>query len=145
STRLTGWKTRYRATTACANCPITCVIPACPCRRPWPPTRKCFSESDVMQTMKWMHGVRLGVLVGLLGLGATWAAAQATGGAQIQGPGQVVAAGTVPDEATRVAVISRLREIYGAERVVDQLSLGSVVAPPQWSQHVQKLLSPALK
>jgi OmpA-OmpF porin, OOP family len=98
-----------------------------------------------MQAMKWMHGVRLGVLVGLLGLGATWAAAQATGGAQIQGPGQVVVAGTVPDEATRVAVISRLREIYGAERVVDQLSLGSVVAPPQWSQHVQKLLSPALK
>ncbi|MBP7132491.1 MAG: OmpA family protein [Aquabacterium sp.] len=91
-----------------------------------------------------MHGVRVGVLV-TLGLWSVWSAAQDAAGAQIQGPGQVVVAGTVPDEATRVAVISRLRELYGAERVVDQLSLGQVVAPPQWSQHVQKLLSPSLK
>jgi OOP family OmpA-OmpF porin len=97
-----------------------------------------------MQAVKWMHGVRVGVLV-TLGLWSVWSAAQDAAGAQIQGPGQVVVAGTVPDEATRVAVISRLRELYGAERVVDQLSLGQVVAPPQWSQHVQKLLSPSLK
>lgn len=57
----------------------------------------------------------------------------------------VVVAGTVPDEATRAAVIGRLRELYGADRVVDQLSLGAVVAPPQWRDHVNKLLSPALK
>ena len=61
------------------------------------------------------------------------------------GPQQVVVAGTVPDEATRVAVIARLRELYGADRVVDQLALGAVVAPPQWSEHVQRLLSPAIK
>ena len=97
-----------------------------------------------MQAVKWMHGVRLGVLAGL-GFWSVWVGAQSTGGAQIQGPGQVVVAGTVPDEATRVAVISRLRELYGAERVVDQLSLGSVVAPPQWAEHLQKLLSPSLK
>ncbi|MDX9844220.1 MAG: OmpA family protein [Aquabacterium sp.] len=97
-----------------------------------------------MQAVKWMHTVRLGVLAGLVA-GSNWVGAQTAGGAQIQGPGQVVVAGTVPDEATRVAVIARLRELYGAERVVDQLALGSVVAPPQWSQHVQKLLSPSLK
>jgi OOP family OmpA-OmpF porin len=57
----------------------------------------------------------------------------------------VVASGTVPDEATRAQLLSRLREVYGAERVVDQLTLGSVVAPPQWSQYVQKLLSGSLK
>lgn len=57
----------------------------------------------------------------------------------------VVVSGTVPDEATRVAVVSRLREIYGADRVVDQLALGQVVAPPQWAQYVGKLLSPNLK
>ena len=57
----------------------------------------------------------------------------------------VIVSGTVPDEATRVALLSRLREIYGAERVVDQLALGAVVAPPQWSQYVGKLLSPSLK
>lgn len=67
------------------------------------------------------------------------------GGAQVLEPRQVVVAGTVPDEATRVAVISRLRELYGPDRVVDQLTLGAVVAPPQWSQYVQKLLSPAIK
>ncbi|TAK93002.1 MAG: OmpA family protein [Aquabacterium sp.] len=65
--------------------------------------------------------------------------------AQVQGPNQVVVAGTVPDEATRVAVISRMRELYGADRVVDQLTLGSVVAPPQWNQYVSKLLSPSIK
>ncbi|MBU0917436.1 OmpA family protein [Aquabacterium parvum] len=59
--------------------------------------------------------------------------------------GKVVVAGVVPDEATRVAVLTRLREVYGAERVVDQLSLGSVVAPPNWGQHVQRLISPSLK
>lgn len=59
--------------------------------------------------------------------------------------GKVVVAGVVPDEATRSAVVSRLRELYGAERVVDQLSLGAVVAPPNWGQHVQRLISPALK
>lgn len=59
--------------------------------------------------------------------------------------GPVVASGTVPDEATRAAVIGRLRELYGADRVVDQLSLGSVVAPALWRDHVNKLLSPALK
>ncbi len=75
----------------------------------------------------------------------------ATPGAQAQipvpapAPKPVIVSGTVPDEATRVAVVSRLREIYGAERVVDQLALGAVVAPPQWSQYVGKLLSPSLK
>ena len=58
---------------------------------------------------------------------------------------KVVVAGVVPDEATRIAVLTRLRDVYGAERVVDQLSLGAVVAPPQWGQHVQRLISPSLK
>lgn len=48
--------------------------------------------------------------------------------------------GTVPDEATRVAILSRVRELYGAERVVDQLGVGTLAAPPQWTQQVQKLL-----
>jgi OOP family OmpA-OmpF porin len=57
----------------------------------------------------------------------------------------VVASGTVPDEAARAAVLARLRELYGAERVVDQLTLGSVVAPPQWTMYVQKLLGNSLR
>jgi OOP family OmpA-OmpF porin len=103
-----------------------------------------------------MTGRKPGVqsLAGLLALlavavpMAAWAQGvpgAAAGAAQLLGPNQVVVAGTVPDEATRVLVISRLRELYGAERVVDQLTLGAVVAPPQWQQYVQKLLSPSLK
>ncbi len=57
----------------------------------------------------------------------------------------VVVSGTVGDEATRVALVARLREIYGADRVVDQLAVGPVVAPPHWAQHVGQLLSPSLR
>lgn len=57
----------------------------------------------------------------------------------------VVVSGTVPDEATRNAILARMREIYGAERVVDQLGVGAVVAPPDWTGYVQKMLSPQLK
>jgi OmpA-OmpF porin, OOP family len=60
-------------------------------------------------------------------------------------PGQVVVTGTVPDEATKLAFLSRLRELYGSERVVDQISVGAVVMPAGWSGDVQKLLSPTLK
>ncbi len=60
-------------------------------------------------------------------------------------PNQVVVAGTVPDEATRNAILAKVREVYGAERVLDQLGVGPVVAPPNWSGYVQKLVSPQLK
>ena len=60
-------------------------------------------------------------------------------------PGMVVVSGTVPDEATRQAILTRTRELYGADRVVDQLGVGNLVAPPNWAQHVQSILSPDLK
>lgn len=59
--------------------------------------------------------------------------------------GQVVVAGTVPDESTRQAILARVRELYGNERVVDQLGVGNLVAPPNWSQHVQRALHSDLK
>jgi OOP family OmpA-OmpF porin len=74
-------------------------------------------------------------------MAAAWPAAAETAAA----PNQVVVAGTVPDEATRNAILARVREIYGAERVVDQLGVGQVVAPPNWSGYVQKIVSPNLK
>ena len=57
----------------------------------------------------------------------------------------VVVAGTVPDEATKAAILQRARAVYGAARVVDQVAVGSVVAPPNWSAHMQKLISDPLK
>jgi OOP family OmpA-OmpF porin len=99
-------------------------------------------ESDV-KNMKKKHPL---AMAGLLALWASLACADA--GAQspaASGSGQVVVAGTVPDEATRVALLTRLRELYGADRVVDQMSLGTVVAPPQWAHYVQRLLSPSIR
>jgi OOP family OmpA-OmpF porin len=60
-------------------------------------------------------------------------------------PGQVVVTGTVPDEASKAAMLHRLRELYGADRVVDQIGIGNVALPPNWSGYVQKLLGPNLK
>ena len=60
-------------------------------------------------------------------------------------PGKVVVSGTVPDEATRQALLARAREVFGVDRVVDQLAVGNLVAPPNWSNYVQKLIAPELK
>jgi OOP family OmpA-OmpF porin len=59
--------------------------------------------------------------------------------------GRVVISGTVPDETTKAALLARLQEVYGTGQVVDQLTVGGVVAPANWASHVQKLLGPNLK
>ncbi|MBN3809486.1 OmpA family protein [Paraburkholderia sp. Ac-20347] len=60
-------------------------------------------------------------------------------------PGQVVVGGKVPDEATHAAVLQRLRDTYGAGNVVDQIEVGDVATPPNWSSNVQKLIGAQLK
>lgn len=60
-------------------------------------------------------------------------------------PGQVVVGGKVPDEATKAAVLARLRDTYGAGNVVDQIEVGDVATPPNWASNVQKLIGPQLK
>ena len=60
-------------------------------------------------------------------------------------PGQVVASGTVPNEATKVDVLNRLQRIYGVGNVIDRIDVGGVVAPPNWSEHVGKLIDAPLK
>lgn len=60
-------------------------------------------------------------------------------------PGQVLASGTVPDEATKAAVLAKLREVYGADRVVDQIAIGPVAMPANWNGYVQKLITPDLR
>lgn len=84
--------------------------------------------------------VRLGAL-GLLTATQSFAAAPQEAAA----PGKVVVTGVVPDEATHQTILARTREIYGADRVVDQIGVGNLVAPPNWAQNVQKLISPDLK
>lgn len=83
----------------------------------------------------------------------TPSAALTVAGAQVESPAapvspteQVVAGGQVPDEATRVAVITALRQVYGATNVIDRIEVVSTVGTPaNWSANVQKLLNPSLK
>jgi len=60
-------------------------------------------------------------------------------------PGQILVSGAVPDEASKAAMLQRLRDLYGAERVVDQLAVSPVSLPPNWNGYVQKLIQPNLK
>lgn len=57
----------------------------------------------------------------------------------------MVVGGKVPDEATKAAVLQKLRDTYGAANVVDQIEVGDVATPPNWSANVQKLLGAQLK
>jgi OmpA-OmpF porin, OOP family len=57
----------------------------------------------------------------------------------------IVVSGTVADEATKASLLARLRDLYGAGRVVDQLSVGNVATPANWSDYVQHLIGPNLK
>ena len=72
-------------------------------------------------------------------------AAVVAAGADTPAPGKVVVSGTVPDEATRQAVLTRAREVFGVDRVVDQLGVGNLVAPPNWTSYLQRIISPDLK
>ena len=76
------------------------------------------------------------LLAGAVSAGAQTAAVQ---------PGQVLVSGTMPDEPSKQAVLTRLREIYGPEMVVDQITIGQVATPANWTSYVQKLITPDLK
>ena len=82
-------------------------------------------------------------LAAALLLGAATAQAQSAGSAAA--PGKVVVAGDVPDEATRQAILKHVRDLYGADLVVDQLGVRAVAVPPNWAQQVQRVLTPELK
>ncbi|MBA5639494.1 OmpA family protein [Duganella sp. LX20W] len=84
------------------------------------------------------------ILLPLLLAGAIPAAAQVPPPATPK-PGQVLVSGTVPDEASKAAMLARLRELYGADQVVDQIAIGRVVLPPNWVGYVQKLIGADLK
>ena len=83
--------------------------------------------------------------VGLSYLYMASAAWSQTPAATAATPGQVVISGMVPDDVSKLALLTKLREVYGSERVIDQLSVGAVVVPPNWNTYVQKLIAPNLK
>jgi OOP family OmpA-OmpF porin len=59
--------------------------------------------------------------------------------------GPIVVAGTVGDEASKAALLARLRGVYGVDRVVDQLAVGKVATPANWNEYVARLIGPNLK
>jgi len=62
----------------------------------------------------------------------------------VAGKPPVVVSGTVPDEAARSQLVARLRALYGADRVQDQMTVGAVAAPAQWTASLQKAIGPGL-
>lgn len=59
--------------------------------------------------------------------------------------GVVTVSGTMPNQATKAEVLDRLRQLYGANRVVDNVSIGDVVAPAHWNRDVTSMIGPNLK
>jgi OmpA-OmpF porin, OOP family len=89
-----------------------------------------------------LFGLTVGACLQCLGLVFAQNTVQA---AATAAPGQVVITGTVPDDVSKLAILTKLREVYGADKVVDQISIGAVVMPPNWNTNVQKLINPNLK
>jgi OOP family OmpA-OmpF porin len=69
----------------------------------------------------------------------------ALAGAQTAPEAPIVASGTLADEASKAALLARLRTVYGANRVVDQLAVGTVATPANWNEYLQKLVNANLK
>jgi OOP family OmpA-OmpF porin len=57
----------------------------------------------------------------------------------------IVVAGTVADQASKAVLLARLRAVYGLDRVVDQLAVGTVSTPANWDEYVGRLIGPNLK
>ena len=72
-------------------------------------------------------------------------AAPAFGQTAAPKPGQILVTGTVADEASKASVLAKLRDVYGPDMVVDQISVGAVSTPANWNNYVQKLITPDLK
>lgn len=83
------------------------------------------------------------LVVSLLMLCAAAVQAQTT--PPVAQDGTVTASGTVPNETTKAAVIEQLRKLYGADHVVDNIEVGGVVTPANWSRYVTAMICPDLK
>lgn len=62
-----------------------------------------------------------------------------------EGINKVIASGTVPNDATRTAVLGRLRELYGENSVIDRIEVGGVIPTPKWTENVEKILNTEIK
>ncbi len=99
----------------------------------------CWPGSAAIAT-----GIATGIAMGIAIVTAPALAQAPAAAVATSGDKPVVISGVVPDEATKAALIARAREVYGP-RVVDQLGVGKLAAPPKWSEHVQRMMVPELR
>jgi len=85
------------------------------------------------------------LLVLLLGTAGALPLAAQTPPAAAAADAPVVVSGMVADEAAKAALLERLRGVYGVQRVVDQLSVGTVSTPANWNNYVGSLIGPNLR
>ena len=86
-------------------------------------------------------------------LACAWLAVSAAAAVQAQtpaaaaatAPAPIVVRGLLADEAAKAALLARLRQVFGADRVVDELAVGRVSAPPGWNDYLTRLVGPNLK
>ena len=57
----------------------------------------------------------------------------------------IVVEGAVPNEASKQAILLKMRSIYGADQVVDKIQVRPVSAPNGWSDSVSRVITPDLK
>lgn len=57
----------------------------------------------------------------------------------------IVVEGVVPDDASKQAILNKMRIVYGSDQVVDKIQVRSVTAPTGWSDSVTKVITPDLK
>lgn len=57
----------------------------------------------------------------------------------------IVVEGVVPNQATKQAILSKMRSVYGQYQVVDKIQVRAVSAPSDWSNTVTQAISPDLK
>lgn len=57
----------------------------------------------------------------------------------------VIVTGSVPDEASKAAIVERLAALYGRDRVIDEITVEGVVAPANWTRYVTAMLDDDLR
>src|SRR5690606_14504291 len=147
STMPNGSTTRSAATTRSTSWSATSSATICRCAWPARRSTRPSSEPDMQAINRSTQSLPL--LATLLAFGLSAACIVHPASAQVAAPvsaaKSVIAAGTVPDEATKAAVLGRLRELYGAQRVVDRIEVDAVIAPPNWRERVVAMLDPDLQ
>jgi OOP family OmpA-OmpF porin len=58
---------------------------------------------------------------------------------------KIIVGGTVSTESTKAEILSRMRALYGTDRVSDEIEVANVVAPANWDQYVKKMITDDLR